>query len=237
MNTPSKRQQVIADALKRRRVELKMSQTDVAKAVSQLLGGETFSQQSYASIESGRTRHSKYLPQIARALGIPIQAVDPTAPPPSIMKDVTISTGSTATVVSTASRKLPVLGSIAAGVWCEMQEQFTPETAEDWIDAPGPVGPDAFVLRIDGVSMHNPGGHVSFADGDRVIIDPDAPTEPGDFVVAKLAGSSHVTFKRLQREGAEFFLEAINPDWDPRYIRVTEEWHILGKAVWKVQKL
>lgn len=214
-----------------------MSQEDVARGVRELLGGDGFKQQSYAAIEAGRTKHSKYLPQIARVLGLPIQAVDPTAPPPSVVTESVIAYGEKATVIGKTGRKLPVIGSIAAGTWCEAIDQFQKEDAEDWIDAPGPVGPDAFVLRIEGISMHNPGGAVSFADGDRVVIDPGIDPAPGDFVVAKLTGSNRVTFKRLRQEEGEWYLEAINPGWEPRYIRMTEEWHICGKALWKVQKL
>ena len=237
MSTPTQRQQAIAILFKRRRTELNLSQEDVARGVRELLGGEGFKQQSYAAIEAGRTKHSKYLPQIARVLGLPIQAVDPTAPPPSVVTESVIAYGEKATVIGKTGRKLPVMGSIAAGTWCEAIDQFQPEDAEDWIDAPGPVGPDAFVLKIEGISMHNPGGATSFADGDRVVIDPSIDPAPGDFVVAKLTGSNRVTFKRLRQDEGEWYLEAINPAWEPRYIRMTEEWHICGKALWKVQKL
>lgn len=237
MNTPTQRQQAIAELCKRRRTELNLSQEEVARGVRELLGGEGFKQQSYAAIEAGKTKHSKYLPQIARVLGLPLQAVDPTAPPPAVVNESAITYGEQATVIGSTGRKLPVIGSVAAGAWCEAIDLFQPGDAEDWIDSPGPVGPRAFVLKIDGISMYNPSGPVSFADGDRVVIDPSIEAIAGDFVVAKLAGSNRITFKRLQQDGGEWYLEAINPNWEPRYIRMTEEWHICGKALWKVQKL
>ncbi|WP_254789119.1 LexA family protein [Azotobacter beijerinckii] len=129
-----------------------------------------------------------------------------------------------------------MIGSIAAGAWCEAIA-LQPSDIEDWIESPGPVGPRAFVLKIDGISMYNPGGPVSFADGDHVVIDPDVDPLPGDFVAARLANSNRVTFKRLRQDEGEWYLEAINPAWEPRYIRMTEEWHICGKAKWKVQRL
>ena len=58
-----------------------------------------------------------------------------------------------ASIVSDAGRKLPVIGSIAAGSWCEAVEAFDPRDAEEWIEAPGPVGPRAFILRVEGISM------------------------------------------------------------------------------------
>ncbi|MNZ06999.1 putative HTH-type transcriptional regulator [compost metagenome] len=140
------------------------------------------------------------------------------------------------TVLRRAGRRLPVIGSIAAGAWCEATA-LQPADIEDWIESPGPVGPRAFVLKIEGISMFNPNGPISFADGDHVVIDPDIEPLPGDFVVARLSSSNRATFKRLRQDEGEWYLEAINPAWDPRYIRVTEEWHICGKAKWKVQSL
>lgn len=130
-----------------------------------------------------------------------------------------------------------MIGSVAAGAWCEAVDNFQPGDAEEWIEAPGPVGPNAFVLRIEGFSMHNPNDPVSFTDGDKVVIDPSKEAKSGDFVVAKLTNSDAVTFKRLRHEDGQWYLEAINPDWKPRYIHITEEWHICGRAMWKVQQL
>lgn len=237
MTTQTAKQKAIADLFKRRRAELKMSQADVAAGVQELLGGEVFKQQSYAAIESGKTKHSKYLAQIARVLGIPPQAVDPSAKGPQITSTTRITYGERATVMQDVERKLPVIGSITAGAWCEAIDEFQPGDADEWIESPGPVGPRAFVLKIEGISMYNPTGSVSFADGDKVVIDPSIEAYKGDFVAAKLTSSNRVTFKRLQQEDGEWILEAINPDWSPKYMRMTEEWHICGKALWKVQKL
>lgn len=154
----------------------------------------------------------------------------------SVANDAAIPSDETATVLGEAGRKLPVIGSIAAGAWCEAVA-LQPDAVEEWIESPGPVGPRAFVLKIDGISMYNPGGPVSFADGDQVVIDPDVEPLPGDFVVARLTNSNRVTFKRLRQDEGECYLEAINPAWEPRYIRITEDWHICGKAKWKVQRL
>ncbi|HCF3822485.1 TPA: helix-turn-helix domain-containing protein [Pseudomonas aeruginosa] len=237
MNTPTERQAAIATTIRKRREELKLSQSEVAKGVRDLLGGQAFTQQSYAAIEQGKTKHSKYLAVIARVLGIPPQSVDPTFPAAASIMPPTITAAERATVAGPTGRKLPVVGSIAAGAWVEAVDLFQPGDAEEWVDAPGPVGPDAFVLIIDGISMKNPAGPLSFESGDRVVIDPSIEAKPGDLVAAKLTNSNRVTFKRLQMEDGEWYLEALNPAWEPRYIRVNEEWQICGKAVWRVQKL
>lgn len=237
MNTPAERQNALAELFKKRRNELGFSQGHVAAGVRDLLGGAVFTQQSYAAIESGKTKHSKYLPQIARVLGLPLEVAGLETPAPNSVRENVIPYGDLATVIGETGRKLPVIGSIAAGTWCEAIDLFQPGDAEEWIDSPGPVGPRAFVLKIEGISMFNPTGAVSFSDGDRVVIDPSIEARPGDLVAAKLSSTNHVTFKRLQQEGGEWYLEALNPDWSPRYIHMTEDWHICGKAMWKVQKL
>lgn len=236
MNTQTERKRVIADLLTKRRNELKLSQGEVASRVRALLGGAAFTQQSYAAIESGKTKHSKYLAQIARVLGIPPQAIDPVGLGLDPTQEASSQYGG-AILIGQAERKLPVIGSVAAGAWCEAVDNFHPGDADEWIDAPGPVGPNAFVLRIEGFSMHNPNNPISFNDGDKVVIDPSREATPGDFVVAKLTSSNSVTFKRLRQEDGMWFLEALNPDWKPRYIQLTEEWQICGRGMWKVQQL
>ncbi len=76
-----------------------------------------------------------------------------------------------------------------------------------------------------------------FQEGDKVVIDPDLEAHPGHFVVAKRAHDKAVTFKQLRKEGEEFYLYALNPDWPERVIRLTEEWHICGRARWKITDL
>ncbi|VVN00433.1 LexA family protein [Pseudomonas fluorescens] len=137
-----------------------------------------------------------------------------------------------ATVLNHTGRKLPVIGSIAAGAWCELESAFDPRDAEEWIDAPGPVGPRAFILRVEGMSMEP-----RFAEGDKIVIDPSLEALPGHFVAAKRARDQAATLKQLRQEGDELYLYAINPDWPERIIRMTEEWSICGRARWKISDL
>ncbi|QDH64091.1 LexA family protein [Pseudomonas azotoformans] len=139
---------------------------------------------------------------------------------------------SNATVLSHTGRKLPVIGSIVAGAWCELQEAFDPRDAEEWIDAPGPVGPRAFILRVEGMSMEP-----RFVEGDKVVIDPSLEALPGHFVAAKRTRDQAATLKQLKQEGNELYLFALNPDWPERIIRMTEEWSICGRARWKISDL
>lgn len=137
-----------------------------------------------------------------------------------------------ATVLSHTGRKLPVMGSIAAGAWCEPDANFDPREAEEWIDAPGPVGPRAFILRVEGMSMEP-----KFVEGDKIVIDPSLEALPGHFVAAKRTRDQAATLKQLRQEGGEQFLYAINPDWPERIIKMSEEWTICGRARWKISDL
>jgi SOS-response transcriptional repressor LexA len=137
-----------------------------------------------------------------------------------------------ATLISHTGRKLPVMGSIAAGAWCETDANFDPRDAEEWIDAPGPVGPRAFILRVEGMSMEP-----KFVEGDKIVIDPALEALPGHFVAAKRTSDQAATLKQLRQEGGEQFLYALNPDWPDRIIRMTEEWSICGRARWKISDL
>lgn len=137
-----------------------------------------------------------------------------------------------ATVLSHTGRKLPVIGSIAAGAWCEGQGSFDPRDADEWIDAPGPVGSRAFILRVEGISMEP-----KFQEGDKIVIDPSLEALPGHFVAAKRTRDQAATLKQLKQEGNEQYLYALNPDWPDRIIRLSEEWTICGRARWKISDL
>lgn len=137
-----------------------------------------------------------------------------------------------ATMLSHTGRKLPVIGSIAAGSWCESYESFDPRDAEEWIDAPGPVGPRAFILRVEGISMEP-----KFSEGDKIVIDPSLEAFPGHYVAAKRSSDQAATLKQLKQEGSERYLFAVNPDWPDRIIRMNEEWTICGRAKWKISDL
>jgi len=143
-----------------------------------------------------------------------------------------LTTFNNGSVVGYAGRKLPVIGSIAAGTWCEANEAFDPSEAEEWIDAPGPVGPRAFILRVEGISMEP-----KFQEGDKIVIDPSLEAHSGHFVAAKRSRDQAATLKQLRQEGNEIFLYALNPDWPERIIRLTEEWSICGRARWKISDL
>ncbi|EMJ5494599.1 LexA family protein [Pseudomonas aeruginosa] len=133
------------------------------------------------------------------------------------------------TVVGSAGRLLPVIGYVQAGAFCEAIDIFQPGDADEWVEAGGPAGPHAFIVRVEGISMIP-----DFFPGDKVVVDPDQEWNHNDFVLAKRTIDQHVTLKRLQIEGNEAYLLATNPAWPDRIMRMDEEWTICGRIRRKI---
>lgn len=125
--------------------------------------------------------------------------------------------------------QLPVIGQASAG---RLQELIESQEITEWVAAPGATGPQAFALRIEGISMEP-----SFRDGEKVIIDPDLDWCIGDYVFARQISTNTGTFKQIKREGDDLYLSALNEHFEPRYIKLSEDWVIVGKARWKLTDL
>lgn len=136
------------------------------------------------------------------------------------------------TVMSAGSRRLPVLNAAQAASWCQAQAAQALDEHRVWMSAPGPVGPRAFILMIDGVSMEP-----MFGVGDRVVIDPSVPVVSGSFAAVKREGHDGVLLRKFTREGDEEYLHAINPNWPDRILKRSDEWEIFGSAKWKITEL
>ena len=53
-------------------------------------------------------------------------------------------------------------------------------------------------------------------------MNPDIEPVPGKFVIVRRSTEGMATFKKLSLVDGELFLEAINPDWPRRYLRLKE---------------
>lgn len=205
--------------LRRIMAERSLRPTDLANT----LGKAPAQVSSFAGKNPTKRIGDQIAREIELSLGLPIGHLD---------MPFGLDEAGNAVFISSTGRKLPVIGSIAAGAWCEAVDSFSPDDAEEWIDAPGPVGPDAFILRVEGISMEP-----KFFDNDKVVIDPALEALPGHFIAAKRVRDQGVTLKQLKREGDEYYLYALNPNWPDRIIRMTEEWHVCGRARWRIEDL
>lgn len=143
--------------------------------------------------------------------------------------DQPLADNNASVITTTTSRQLPVLGLASAG---KLMENIQEACVSEYVIAPGPTGPNAFALRIEGISMEP-----RFQEGDKIVIDPDLEWKNGDFVYAMRISDNHGTFKQLRCEEGEMYLCATNSSFEPRYIRMDGEWTILGKARWRVEDL
>lgn len=118
------------------------------------------------------------------------------------------------------NRLYPEISWVQAGMWTEIADNFVP--TEDTRQYPCHIdlGVDGYVLRVDGVSMTAPAGiFPSFPPGMLLYVRAHEDPMPGKHVIVRRNGNT-ATFKKLTLVDGEPFLEALNPDWPNRYIRV-----------------
>lgn len=129
---------------------------------------------------------------------------------------------------------LPLISDVQAGNWSEIVDNFQPGDAEDWIPCPFKHGPNAFILRVAGVSMFNPGGEKSYAPGDFIAVDPQVEPLNRRMVVAKIDHEERATFKQLIIEpDGTHLLQALNPAWPNRLMPMPEGSRIVGVVIGK----
>lgn len=136
----------------------------------------------------------------------------------------------------TANRPAPVplISSVSAGKWLDNSRDL--DYITDWIECPIRHSQNCFALVVKGSSMHNPHGSPSFQDGDVIYVDPAKSAENKSLVVAIQTDSNESTFKRLLIEGTQMMLEALNPAWPERIIKVSSETRICGTVIGKLER-
>ncbi|WP_047680392.1 MULTISPECIES: LexA family transcriptional regulator [Xenorhabdus] len=198
----------LADRVKNRRLELRLTQAEAAKIVG-------ISQQSWAVIEDGKTLKPRNIIGIAKALkcdaewlmtGVDFQPIC----------DVTI-------------RKMPLINCLQVEILAKGFPICGDDNLEhiitdlNWSER-------AFALRIDGDSMKP-----DFKAGDIVVIEPEVTPNPGEFVVA-VTYEREATFKKyrpitINIDGTQHFeLIPLNNDYpilDSQRIEIT----IIGTMV------
>lgn len=113
------------------------------------------------------------------------------------------------------SPRVPLISSVQAGDWADANDTYHPGDGEAWQMVTVPVGPNAYALRVEGKSMHNPNGMPSIPEGSIVVVDPGAHVINGKIVIAKMLDSGEVTIKRFSKDGSDYYLEPLNPDYKP----------------------
>jgi SOS-response transcriptional repressor LexA len=124
---------------------------------------------------------------------------------------------------------VPLISWIQAGDWAEASDPFHPGEAEAWIPSVKPHSERAFALRVRGDSMTSPHGK-SYPEGSIIIVEPErrSPVN-GERIVAKLEGSSEVTFKVYKEEDGRRWLQPLNPSHEP----IRQPFKVLGTVIGK----
>lgn len=196
--------------------------------------GDVFgiSRSSVAGWESGDSKPGiDRLPALARVLGVSVDELLNERSP--IKTFINFSDD----VVRTDPRKegkLPLISDVQAGSWSEIVDNFEPGDAEDWIPCPFNHGPNAFILRVAGQSMFNPGGEKSYAPGEFIAVDPSVEPLNRRMVVARIDHEERATFKQLivEPDGTQL-LQALNPSWPNRIIPLPPGSSIVGVVIGK----
>lgn len=131
----------------------------------------------------------------------------------------------------------PLVSWVAAGSFCSAADPYQPGDADEWFPVPGKPRPRAFALRVRGPSMEDRGAKHSFSDGDVIIVDPDVAASHHSLVVVRLDDDDTAVFKRLLIDGDNWVLEALNPDWPERYMRIDKRATICGVVVSKIEMI
>lgn len=128
-------------------------------------------------------------------------------------------------------RIYPVISEVQAGEWTEVCDNFNPNDADEWRESHKNLGKCGYVLRVSGESMTAPSGEYSFPSGYLLYVNPDIEAAPGKFVIVRRENEAAATFKRLMMVDGDLFLEALNPVWPNRYLKLKDGDHFCGVVV------
>ncbi|PEA87051.1 XRE family transcriptional regulator [Bacillus thuringiensis] len=145
----------------------------------------------------------------------------------NIHKHQPLSPGTIAT--KGASMKVPIYGSISAGIPFEMI------SADNYKEIPAPIAkdyPNAFLLQIEGDSMNK-----LFPSGTYALIDPCTEVNNGEIAAVDVNGCE-ATLKRFFKlsNGIALEPESYNPEHSVQFFDCRkgecEDIRVLGKLVW-----
>lgn len=120
----------------------------------------------------------------------------------------------------------PVISWIQAGAWTSMETMNLSGEEKQLPLVPG-AGKRSFYLDVRGIS-----NAPYYNEGEKICIDPDYQIDDiqtGEMVVVRCGNEA--TFKALVRSENSLYLKALNKDWEPSIIPLTEDCVLVGKYV------
>jgi SOS-response transcriptional repressor LexA len=174
-------------------------------------------------IREGRKRLGMSEQQFADAIGVSRGAVQQwerpggTAPRRSNQQQVAKILGlSVAELLSGASNvggrvivraEVPLVSEVEAGNYTVI-DNFKPKGRFETIPVTVEVKRHTYALRVHGDSMVSATGD-SFPEGSVVVVEPEMPALPGDYVIV-LNAANETTFKQLVKDGGDLYLKPLN---------------------------
>lgn len=191
-------------------------------------------QSDISKIELGSIQKTTSISALARALRVQIDWLD--IGEGSMESHVVQEPRAAYNVTSAPVRgKVPVISWVQAGNWCDAVDPHPVGVGDEWLECPMKHSKATFALVVRGSSMHNPTGDRSFAEGDIIFVDPERQAQHRSLVICRLDGSNEATFKRLLVEGDTKMLEALNPAWPDRIVKINGNATICGVVIGKVE--
>lgn len=122
---------------------------------------------------------------------------------------------------------LPVLSWVQAGNWTTV-DAVNLEDVQEWLPPLDDSCHKCFYLRVQGLS-----NYPTFIEGDYILVDPMVQydqMQSGDIIVVHCDGDA--TFKKLVIEPDNTrYLQAMNPDFRPNIIPITENCVFVGQVI------
>lgn len=114
--------------------------------------------------------------------------------------------------------KVPLISWVQAGAFAAVIDHLHPGQGEDWVDTCVPIHAHTYALRVRGDSMTSPSGTgTSFPHGTIIVVEPDAVGSldqmVNQFVIVKRSLDDEATFKQLVRDGGQYYLKPLNPQY------------------------
>jgi phage repressor protein C with HTH and peptisase S24 domain len=214
------------DRLQEAMADAGLDQTALAKRIGCTQG-------AISQILVGRTRRSKLLPDIARALGVPVEwllgrSEDKTGGAAPVSNQAELETRYN--VVFVPEVRDYSLGGGGAEVPIEQEVHSLVPLPRDWLRPMGQGGArQLFVTRGRGHSMEP-----TIGDGDIVIVDrAQVRIEQQDQIWALGYGGLGMMIKRLRRlTDGTYSIMSDNPSVAPYPPATADEIHLIGRVVW-----
>lgn len=134
-----------------------------------------------------------------------------------------------------AAGKVPMLSWTQAGQWYRLMHNFQPSDASEWLPCPVRHSEATFALRVEGLSMYNAGGDLSFKPPDVIFVDPQCEWSKTSLLVLRQAEGDGTTFRQLLVEGGTRYLCALNPSWPDRITPMIGNREVCGVVIAKLQ--